>query len=334
MAQGVVKSNKFFPVFVENKQEIIFKPLSKTKPWTTPYFAYSELIWSTIIKQYFDPNTPLYKLAICKNIEDDFENKYHHGTVVESIIKPSEKLINLYEFFRDNKDPLVNIDNYVNYCGRFYDYTNIFKSKFIKENNEIASMLAMQILISILRLDQNFHYENVLFKEKDAKITTVAPMLDHEFSSMFLYLDNLEENKKLFESGLWNLTALKESDTDIFAIFRYEAFAKLAQNLDVIVSDYPETTIEFLKKLKKFIFDLKQEPIILEDYGYLTPFNSDNYQIGEALFKENNMAKAKRLEQKLIQYDPDIKDVGRIVYEEILTTSQTLEQEIIKRLKR
>ncbi len=42
-AQGIVKSNKFFPVFLEGEREIIFKPLSKTKPLSTPYFAYSEV---------------------------------------------------------------------------------------------------------------------------------------------------------------------------------------------------------------------------------------------------------------------------------------------------
>ena len=74
-AKGVVKSNKFFPVFLEDGKEKVFKPLSKTKPLSTPYFAYSEVYWSTIINKYFDSNTPIYRLAICQNIEDDFENK-------------------------------------------------------------------------------------------------------------------------------------------------------------------------------------------------------------------------------------------------------------------
>ncbi len=43
IAQGRVKSEKFFPVFLEEGKERIFKPLSKTKPLYTPYFAYSEV---------------------------------------------------------------------------------------------------------------------------------------------------------------------------------------------------------------------------------------------------------------------------------------------------
>ena len=48
-AQGKVKSKKYFPTFSVDGKEIVFKPLSKTKPFTTPYFAYSEVFWSTIL---------------------------------------------------------------------------------------------------------------------------------------------------------------------------------------------------------------------------------------------------------------------------------------------
>ena len=36
----------------------------------------------------------------------------------------------------------------------------------MKDNQELAKKLATQILLSILRLDQNYHYENVLFYEQ------------------------------------------------------------------------------------------------------------------------------------------------------------------------
>ena len=35
-ASGVVSSTKYFPVFEEDGKEKIFKPLSKTKPLSTP----------------------------------------------------------------------------------------------------------------------------------------------------------------------------------------------------------------------------------------------------------------------------------------------------------
>ena len=48
---GVVSSKKSFPVFEDNNKEYIFKPLSKTKPLSTPLFAYSEVYWSYLIKK-------------------------------------------------------------------------------------------------------------------------------------------------------------------------------------------------------------------------------------------------------------------------------------------
>lgn len=331
-AQGVVKSNKFFPVFLEKEKEIIFKPLSKTKPLSTPYFAYSEVFWSTIINRYFDDTTPIYKLAICQNIEDDFTNKYHHGTVVSSLVNPTEKLINLYEIFRDFPDPSVDISNYINFCEKFYDYRSIFASIIMKENQDLARKFAKQVLLSILKLDQNYHYENVLFKERDNEIKTIAPMIDHEFSTMFLYLDNMEMNQKRFQEALSSLIASKENLKDIFELLHYDAFAILSKNLDIIISEYREVSIEFLEQLKVFIKDFQEEPLLLENHNYLTSFNSYNFQIGQALYKNNNPEGARRLQQQLEQYQPDIRDVSKIIYEETLLSSQTLKEEIEKRL--
>ena len=55
-AHSQVKSKKYFPIYVYNNKKMIFKPLSKTKPLTTPLFAYSEVYWSYIINKYFEPN--------------------------------------------------------------------------------------------------------------------------------------------------------------------------------------------------------------------------------------------------------------------------------------
>lgn len=330
-AQGVVKSNKYFPVFRENNQDMIFKPLSKTKPLLTPYFAYSEVFWSTIINKYFDDNTPIYRLAICENIDNEFESKYHHGTIVDSIENPGEKLINLYEIFRDNPDPKVNINDYINYCEKFYNYIDIFDSKLFRDNKDLASSLAYQILLSMLKLDQNYHYENVLFRKDSNEIKGLAPMIDHEFSTMFLYLDNLLKNKEKFNIALKSLTASKKN-SDIMGLLWYESFGVLSKNLDVIVSRYKDISIKFLKNLKKFINDLEKEVIVLEDHNYLTPFNSDNYKIGHALFKDNDLKTANNLQQELEQYNPSIKDINNIVYEETLLSSQMLSSEIEKRL--
>lgn len=330
-AQGVVKSDKFFPVFREDNQDMIFKPLSKTKPLSTPYFAYSEVFWSTIINKYFDDSTPIYRLAICENIDNEFESKYHHGTIVNSLEKTNENLINLYEVFRDNPDPKVNITDYINYCEKFYNYIDIFDSKLIKENKVLAESLAFQVLLSILKFDQNYHYENVLFRVSNNEVKELAPMIDHEFSTMFLYLDNLLMNKVRFNSAIKSLTA-SNNTSDIMELLWYESFAALSKNLDVIVSRYKNVTILFLERLKYFIKELKEESIILENNNYLTSFNSDNYKIGHALFKDKDPQRAYRLQNELEKYSPNITDISSIVYEETLISSQTLSSEIEKRL--
>lgn len=51
-AVGVIKGEKHFPVFADR---IIFKPLTKSKPLSTPLFAYAEVFWSWVINTYFMP---------------------------------------------------------------------------------------------------------------------------------------------------------------------------------------------------------------------------------------------------------------------------------------
>ena len=42
-AVGVVKGEKHFPVF---EGKLVFKPLTKSKPFSGPLFAYAEVFWS------------------------------------------------------------------------------------------------------------------------------------------------------------------------------------------------------------------------------------------------------------------------------------------------
>ena len=41
----------------------------------------------------------------------------------------------------------------------FYDYTEILEADYFQTHRGIAEDLAMQILISVLKGDQNYHYE-------------------------------------------------------------------------------------------------------------------------------------------------------------------------------
>ncbi len=258
------------------------------------------------------------------------KTKYCHGTIVNSLIKPNCKLINLYELFMDYPDSNVDITNYINYCEKFYDYTMIFNSKLMRENNELAQALAFQILISILKLDQNYHYENILFYD-DNTTFTLAPMIDHEFSSMFLYLDRLDLHQDHFEKGISSLIPNIDSD-NIFNKYQYQAFATLYNNLDLIVSRYPNTAYQFLVKLKHFISDWQSESFMLRDNNYIQPFNSFNFIIYQAQFKHKNIELANKLDNNLVLYNPKIDDISKLIYEEVISISNNLFQEIEKRL--
>ena len=113
-AHSSVKSTKYFPIYEIKNKQYIFKPLSKTKPLTTPLFSYSEVYWSYIIKKYFNPNTPRYYLAISKDIVKEQPKYYDKGVVVESLTPHDEKLINLYDYFIKNPEPSINIKDYIN----------------------------------------------------------------------------------------------------------------------------------------------------------------------------------------------------------------------------
>ena len=71
-AVGVVKGEKHFPVF---EGDVVFKPLTKSKPLSTPLFAYAEVFWSWVIDAYFMP-APQYQLAFCEGYEAEVEKYY------------------------------------------------------------------------------------------------------------------------------------------------------------------------------------------------------------------------------------------------------------------
>ena len=124
----LVKGEKHFPVF---EGDVVFKPLTKSKPLSTPLFAYAEVFWSWVIDAYFMP-APQYQLAFCEGYEAEVEKYYDYGTVSPMIYGEGEHLLNLLEFFRKYPDDKVHIDDYVNYCQMFYDYTEILESDYFQ----------------------------------------------------------------------------------------------------------------------------------------------------------------------------------------------------------
>jgi len=333
-AKGVTKSQKFFPVFLNDGKEEIFKPLSKTKPLLTPFFAYSEVFWSNVINKYFDSSTPIYRLAICEGYSSEVPKYNNHGTIVPSILGEGETLVNLYEYFKNNKDKLVDIDNYVNFCMKIYDYTSIFNSKLFSDNEELGKQLALQVLLSILKADQNYHYENVGFIFNDGKLIRLAPSIDHEFSTMFLYMDCLDANKSEYNSYKENLLNDYPNIDDKIKLYFLKQMSMINKNLELIIDRYESVVTEFLKSLEIFIYDLKNNPIVLENNNYLYPFNTDNYKAGMAKYKNNDLKAAKLILSNLKQYNVDIQIINRVVHEEVLDMSLTFYKYLIECLEK
>lgn len=322
-AKSVVKSKKHFPYFYIDGKKIIYKPLSKTKPLSTPYFAYSEVVWSTIIHNYFDDKAPIYHLARCLGYEEEVPKYHRYGTVVESIVNEDEHLINLYEYFQKYPDKSVNITNYKNYCLEYYDYSFFFESQLFKDYPNIGREIAKQILYSILRADENYHYENVSLIQKNNEIISVASPIDHEFSIMFMYLDNPLKHISLF--GEYISSILKEHEID--------SFKKILRNIDMIVRKYPDVVQDFIKSLDKMIEELNIKPILLEDHGYITPFSSDDFEEGILRYKENDLIEADKMLQKINRKEVLVNEVNQHLNKEISFSAQILKKTLENRLR-
>ena len=302
-AKGVVSSTKHFPVFQKEGTEIIFKPLSKTKPYSTPLFAYSEVYWSYLINRFFDQSTPIYKLAICKGLTKEQPKYYEKGCIVDNILNRDEKLINLLEIFKKYPDSNIDISKYVNYCEVQYDYEKVLKSDFFRSNPELGAQLAYQILCSILRRDDNYHYENVSFIEKNGKILRIAPMIDMEFSEMFMLPDELEkhqENFSKYDIGMGPRFKYNDdlSFEDNYIIFNHKLnngsiydriddyeFYNLRKNINTITKLYPNVCKEFLKRLVNLREYIEKEEIIFDE-DFLGEFSSFDWLPTRMVLKE------------------------------------------------
>ena len=302
---GVVKGEKYFPVFNEN---LVFKPLTKSKPFSTPLFAYAEVFWSWVINEYF-VSAPQYQLAICKDYETETEKYYDYGTVCPMIYGKGEHLMNLLEFFRKYPGDKVNINDYVNYCQMFYDYTEILNADYFQTHQELAEELAIQILISVLKGDQNYHYENIAFICNEAgEILRLAPMIDHEFSTYFMFPDSMPRQMYWFEQ----LARSIQGDEVQLGEFDYltneterhlmeKSATCLHKNLIYIREHYPEVCQVFLEKLSRLEKNLKEKKELFElekGPGYPETANSDAYLIGKARYKDHDEKKAREYEVK------------------------------------
>ena len=331
-ASGVVKSKKHFPYYrSENGTVEIFKPLSKTKPLTTPLFAFAEVFWSNVIDEYF-MDAPRYQLAVCSGYSEEEPKYYDYGTLVPSVCDEGEHLVNLLEYYRNHPDPHVDIDNYINYCMLFYDYTDIFESSVIQENVKIGEELAMQILLSILKGDQNYHYENVAFVcDEENNVLRLAPVIDHEFSTMFLFPEDLERNITFFRDLLSSIAGV-ETTEDIKTKDEAErqlliqSTTNLNRNIRYISSQYPNVAASFLEKLEKFEKDI--DDIRIYNEGYVFPCNSYSFKIGQARYKNYDEEQAIELEKTMRYYDIDLTVFEKVLKSEIEKVIKSLRKEL------
>ena len=313
-AVGVVKGEKHFPVYSGNR---IFKPLSKSKPFSTPLFAYAEVFWSNVINEYF-VSAPLYQLAFCHGYEEETQKYYDYGTVVPRIYNEDEQLLNLLEFFRKYPDKKVDIDQYENYCMMFYDYTDILEASYFQNHEDMAEQLAMQILVSMLKGDQNYHYENIAFVcNASGQILRLAPMIDHEFSTCFMFPDNLSRHNYWF-GELQRSIEGKPVQPDEYKDFPNEKERRLMEksatclhrNLVYIKEHYPEVTASFLENVSRLKSDLLQKResfFIRKAKDYPDHANSDAYRIGKARYKDHDEEKAAAFEK---QYGGEEKEIS------------------------
>ena len=313
-AVGVVSGEKHFPVF---EDRMVFKPLTKSKPLSTPLFACAEVFWSWVIDTYFVP-APLYQLAFCRGYEAECEKYYDYGTVSPMIYEEGEHLLNLLEFFRTYPDEKVQIDDYLNYCQMFYDYTEILEADYFQTHRGIAEDLAMQILISVLKGDQNYHYENIAFVcDASGQILRLAPMIDHEFSTCFMFPDNLSRHNYWF-GELQRSIEGKPVQPDEYKDFPNEKERRLMEksatclhrNLVYIKEHYPEVTASFLENVSRLKSDLLQKResfFIRKAKDYPDHANSDAYRIGKARYKDHDEEKAAAFEK---QYGGEGKEIS------------------------
>lgn len=328
-ASGKVKSQKHFPVFLRNGKEYIFKPLSRTKPFITPLYAFAECYWSNFINKFFCSDTPIYSLAIVNGLSKEEPKYYDAGTLVPSTITKDEKLVNLLEYFRAFPDEEVDIDNYINYCMTYYDYSKILKVLF-RRNKKFGREVAEQVLLSILRGDYNFHYENVNFISENGVIKKVNPPIDFEFSAMFLFPDSEETHKEYYFSYLYLLRLYSKEEHTIFK-FNADTFndpkllrPEIIKNIITIIKLYPDLVKDFLSKLEYFALGVKDLDIS-DESNFITPLNSGSWQIGDAI-KNGELDKAEELKKTIKLVNIPKEEIFTRIKEEVLLMAKTLER--------
>lgn len=210
----------------------------------------------------------------------------------------------------------------------------ILESNYFQKHRALAEELAMQILIAVLKGDQNYHYENVAFVcDESGEILRMAPMIDHEFSAYFMFPDSISRHMYWVDELTRSIEG-RQVLPDEYAQFSNEAERKLMEksatclhkNLIYIREHYPEVTGRFLDQLCLLEIDLiekKELFAIQESSSYPDHANSDAWLVGKARYKDRDEDKAafyeakyggsgKRIKFELANYWL-LSDIGRVI---------------------
>jgi len=340
-------SKKKFPFYIDNGEKYIFKPLSKTKPQSTIMFTLSEVLNSYIAKKYFEPNSPQYKLAICKNISEYQPKSYEKGVYVPSYLNDNQKTLNLIDYLRNNpsnNNPInknmvygyhnscgvTNINNgkyeyqlfsgpvlpseldkYINYAMTIYNFESIFDIEIFLENNKYGEQLAIQYLLSLLTRNQNYHYENFNFKTSNGIIEGIVPPSDQEYSLMFVYPDQKEAHDLLVK----NYKNILEADN-----FIKKTIQKISTNNREILEQFSEG-------LEKMIDDFSDLDIIFNCENFIGNMNSEAFFEYYYKYKLNNEVLSKRYKEKYCHtFNINLNDFFKQMTKEYIDSASQLKE--------
>lgn len=292
-AAGVVKSEKHYPVFDMDGKEYIFKPISQSKPFATAFFPLAEAFWSQLLPQYFGVQMPQYYLAECASYHAEVPKYLDTGCISENALASGEHLVNLLEWFVAHPDPAVDIANYENFCYMYYDYVPIFESQLFQSRKDLAEQLAMQVLLSILTIDENYHYENVAFICNDAgEILRLCSPIDHEFSELFAFPDDEPE---FLHFLLLHTNAIKGKLDETESI-RHPEYVR--RNLEYILKHFLGLAKSFASSLQQLRADIEDGTLLIAIQGAngLTtlPCDSNAWRVGRALYHDHDPEKAEK----------------------------------------
>jgi ribosomal protein S18 acetylase RimI-like enzyme len=167
-------------------------------------------------------------------------------------------------------------------------------------------------------------------------------MIDHEFSTYFMFPDDLRENVYWFEELQCSISG-KPVDAEKYQFMPNAVERKLMEksavvlhkNLAYIREHFPEVTLDFLNRLSKFEEDLKNHMdafFLKKAEGYPDTANSNAWLIGRARYKDKNEEAALEYEEKYQQaYKKiDFDTVSRVALAEIQMVISQMKRELNK----